>query len=65
MSFAPAGLVLIVHGREFGPFLWWDRSNAVLTTRRRPKIEKAEFIIATVSWSLIFVFVVAVIFLSR
>jgi hypothetical protein len=34
ISFAPAGLVFLIHGREFGPFLWWDRSNPVLTTRR-------------------------------
>lgn len=37
ISFAPAGLVVLVHGRELGTFLWWDKSNVVLTTRRPPK----------------------------
>jgi len=66
ISFAPAGLVVLVHGREFGPFLWWDRSNAVLTTRRPQKLEKVEFTVMAVLWAVIFVFVVVVIFfLSR
>jgi hypothetical protein len=66
ISLVPAGLVVLVHGREFGPFLWWDRSNAVLTTRRPRKLEKAEFIVMAVFWAAIFVFVVVVIFvLSR
>lgn len=34
ISFVPAGLVVLVHGRELGRFMWWDRSNVVLTTRR-------------------------------
>jgi len=66
ISFVPAGLVVLVHGREFGPFLWWDRSNAVLTTRRPRKLEKAEFTVMAVLWAVIFLFVVVVIFvLSR
>lgn len=62
VCFVPAGIVVLAHFREFGPFLWWDRSNSVLTTRRSPKLEKAEFILMTVLWSAIFVFVVVVIF---
>ena len=66
ICFVPAGLVALIHGREFGPFLWWDRSNVVLTTRRSPKMEKGELILMAILWSIIFVFVVAVIFfLSR
>jgi len=66
ISFVPAGLVVLTHGRELGPFLWWDRSNTVLTTRRSQKTEKAEFIVMAVLCTIIFVFVVAVIFfLSR
>ncbi len=66
ISFVPAGLVLLVHGREFGPFLWWDKSNVVLTTRRPPKLERVEFTVMAVLWAVIFVFVVVVIFvLSR
>src|SRR5438270_1690560 len=30
ISFAPAGLVFLIHGREGVPFLWWSRSNEVL-----------------------------------
>jgi len=62
ISFVPAGLVVLVHGREFGPFLWWDRSNVVLTTRRPRKLERVEFTVMAVLWAAIFVFVVAVIF---
>jgi hypothetical protein len=66
ICFVPAGLVVLIHGRESGPFLWWDRSNVVLTTRRSPKMEKAELVLMAVLWSIIFVFAVAVIFfLSR
>ncbi len=66
ICFVPAGIVVLIHGREFGPFLWWDRSNRVLTTRRSRKVEKAEFILMAMLWSIIFVFVVVVIFfLSR
>jgi len=66
ICFVPAGIVVLIHGREFGPFLWWDRSNRVLTTRRSRKLETAEFILMVVLWSIIFVFVVVVIFfLSR
>src|ERR1017187_6266996 len=48
ICFVPAGVVLVIHGREFGPFLWWDTSNEVLTTRRSRKLEKAEFILMTI-----------------
>ena len=65
ISFVPAGLVFLVHGREFGTFLWWDRSNVVLTTRRPRKLEKVEFVVMALLWAAIFVFVVVVIFLSR
>lgn len=65
ISFVPAGLVVLIHGREAGPFLWWDRSNTVLTTRRSPKVEKIELVVMTVLWTIIFLFVVLVIFLAR
>lgn len=66
ISFVPAGLVLLVHGRAFGRFFWWDKSNVVLTTRRPRKLEKVEFTVMAVLWAVIFVFVVVVIFvLSR
>jgi hypothetical protein len=66
ISFVPAGLVLLVHLREFWPFMWWDESNVVLTTRRPPKLEKVELIVMTALWVVIFGFVVVVIFvLSR
>jgi hypothetical protein len=62
ICFVPAALVVLVHGREFGPFLWWDRSNVVLTTRRPRKLEKAEVAVMVALWAVIFVFVVVVIF---
>jgi|SRR5215467_4277468 len=62
VSFVPAGLVVLIHGREFGPFLWWDRSNVVLTTRRPRKLERVEFAVMAVLWAAIFVFLVVVIF---
>jgi hypothetical protein len=66
ISFVPAGLVFLVHGREFGHFLWWDKSNVVLTTHRPRKLERVEFVVMAVLWTAIFVFVVFVIFvLSR
>jgi hypothetical protein len=66
ICFVPAGIVVLIHLREFGPFLWWDRSNRVLTTRRPPKLEKVEFTVMAVLWAAIFVFVVITIFvLSR
>jgi hypothetical protein len=66
ISFIPAGLVVLVHLREAGPFLWWDRSNVVLTTRRSRKREKIELVVMAALWSAIFVFVIFVIFvLSR
>jgi hypothetical protein len=63
ISFVPAGLVVLAHGRELGPFMWWDKSNVVLTTRRSPKIEKFELVVLGALGSIIFVFVVVVIFL--
>ena len=66
ISFVPAGLVVVAHGRELGPFMWWDKSNVVLTTRRSPKIERIELVVLGVLGSIIFVFVIVVIFfLSR
>lgn len=66
ISFVPAGLVVVAHGRELGPFMWWDKSNVVLTTRRSPKIERIELVVLGVLGSIILVFVIVVIFfLSR
>jgi hypothetical protein len=66
ICFVPAGLVVLVHGREYGPFLAWDKSNEVLTTRRSRKLERVELAVMAVLWTIIFVFVVVVIFfLSR
>ena len=62
ISFVPAGLVVLIHGREFGPFLWWDKSNVVLTTRRPRRLEKVEFVVMAVLWASILVFVIVVIF---
>jgi hypothetical protein len=62
ISFVPAALVFIVHYREYGPFRAWDSSNVVLTTRRSPKLEKVELIVMAVLWTVIFIFVVIVIF---
>jgi len=63
ISFVPAGLVVLVHGRELGPFLWWDRSNVVLTTRRPRKLERLEITVMAVLWGAIFVAVIVVVFL--
>lgn len=65
ISFVPASLVVLIHGREAGPFLWWDRSNRVLTTRRSPRVEKIELIVMTVLWTAIFLLVVFVVFFAR
>ena len=66
ICFVPAGLVLLVHLRAFGTMLWWDKSNVVLTTRRPRKIEKLEIIAMAALWTIIFGFVIVVIFvLSR
>ncbi len=62
ISFVPAGLVVLVHGRELGPFLWWDRSNVVLTTRRPRKLERLELTLMAVLWGAIFLAVIVVIF---
>jgi len=53
----------LVHLREAGPFIWWDKSNVVLTTRRSARVEKVELIVMTALWTLIFGFVVLVMFL--
>jgi hypothetical protein len=62
MSFVPAGLVLLVHMREAGAFMWWDNSNVVLTARRSRKLEKVELTVVGVLWAVIFAFLVFVIF---
>ena len=63
ISFVPAGLVVLAHGRELGPFLWWDRSNVVFTTRRPRKLERLELTLMAILWGAIFIAVVVVIFL--
>lgn len=66
ISFVPAGLVVLTHLRELGPFMWWDKSNVVLTTRRSPKIERIELVVLGALASVILVFVILVVFvLSR
>lgn len=62
ISFVPAGLVVLAHGRELGPFLWWDKSNVVLTTRRSPKIERTELFVLGVLASIVLVFIIIVVF---
>ncbi len=62
ISFVPAGLVVLAHFREFGPFMWWDKSNVVLTTRRSPKAEKIELVVLGVLASVILVFVIIAVF---
>ena len=62
ISLVPAGLVVLVHGRELGPFMWWDRSNVVLTTRRPRKLERLELTVVVVLWGVIFAAVIVVIF---
>ena len=52
--------------RELGPFMWWDKSNVVLTTRRSPKVERIELVVLAVLASVIRVFLIVVVFvLSR
>ena len=53
ISFVPAGLVFLIHGREAGPFLWWSRSNVVLTTRRSPGIERLEIKVLAILWAIV------------
>jgi len=66
ISIVPAGLVVVAHLREVGPFMWWDKSNVVLTTRRSPKVERIELVVLGVLASVILVFVILVVFvLSR
>jgi len=65
ISFAPAGLVFLIHGREAGPLIWWSRSNVVLTTRRSPRVERFEIKLMAVLWAIIFIAVVVVIFTAR
>jgi hypothetical protein len=52
LGFVPAGLVVLTHFRELGPFMWWDSSNRVLTTQRSPGVEKIELATMTVLWTL-------------
>jgi hypothetical protein len=40
ISFVPARLVVLAHGRELGPFMWWDKEqccfdDASLTQNRK------------------------------
>lgn len=63
ISFVPAALVALIHGRGIGSALWWDPSNVVLTTRRSPRLEELELIVMAVLWTVIFGFVGLVIFL--
>jgi len=70
ITFVPAGLVVLAHVRErFGPLGWylaWEDSDAAWTTRRSRPVERIEIIVMSVLWSLIFLFVIAVLFvLSR
>jgi hypothetical protein len=65
IGFVPAGLVVLIHGRAFGHFLWRGTSDVVLTTRRPRKLEGVEFVVMAVLWAAIFLFVVVVILLSR
>jgi hypothetical protein len=65
ISFVPAGLVFLAHFRELGPFWWRDNSNVVLTTRRSPRLERAEITLMAVLWAIIFVFVVIAIFSAQ
>jgi hypothetical protein len=65
ISFVPAGLVVLIHGREFGTFLWWDKSNVVLTNRRSPKVERVELTVMAVLWATIFVGVIFAIFWAQ
>jgi hypothetical protein len=62
ISFVPAMLVVLAHGRELGPLMWWDRSNVVLTTRRPRKLERLELGVMAVLWGTIFVAVIVAIF---
>jgi len=62
ISFVPAGLVVLAHGRELGPFVWWDRSNVVLTARRPRKLGRLELTVMAVLWGAIFVAIIVVIF---
>jgi hypothetical protein len=62
ISFVPAGLVALAHLRELGPFMWWDNSNVVLTTRGSPKAEKIELVVLGVLASVILIFVIFAVF---
>ena len=64
VAFLPALLVLLAHGREFGPFLWWDTSNIVLTTRRSRRVEKTELQLLAVLLAIVLGLVVFAIFLG-
>jgi hypothetical protein len=64
VSFVPAGLVVLAHLREAGPFMWWDESNVVLETRRSPKTERIELVVLGVLASVVLVFVILAVFLS-
>lgn len=64
LVFAPAAVVVLAHLREtlIGGFLYWDPSNRLWTKRRSSKTEKIEVMVLTALWSLIFLFVIYVVF---
>jgi hypothetical protein len=57
-------LVVLAHAREVGPFVWWDKSNVVLKTRRPPGTERIELVVLGVLASVVFVFVILAVFPS-
>jgi len=62
VAFTPAAVVAFTHLREFGPFLYWTRSDSEWTTRRSRKTEKVELWLRTVLWALIFLAVIYAVF---
>jgi hypothetical protein len=62
ISFVPAGLVVLAHFRELGPFMWLDKSDVVLKTRRSPKVERIELVVLGVLAAIVLVFVTIVVF---
>jgi hypothetical protein len=67
ITFVPAGLVLLANLREnmFGGF-WQDKSDVGWTTRHALKVKKVEVVLSSVLLSIIFNFLIVLIFvLSR
>jgi hypothetical protein len=64
ISFVPAWLVVLAHGRGIGPIVRWEESNDVLTTRRPRKVEKVEIILMAGLWTIIFGVVAFIIFVG-